>query len=156
MTSVSSLRCHVSTCFRIGSKFRCIRSTPTETQSIRENDFECLASTGVNAPGTMFANSDPSSSSQRAASLAVRGLTPACFVVRPLPQSQPKRLTRRDFLITHTKPKIVGHRTEPSDLLRSHVLANARASSLTPRRISFRSKAANPSCSPSLASAPRL
>jgi hypothetical protein len=29
------------------SKFRCIRSTPTEMQSIRENDFECLASTGV-------------------------------------------------------------------------------------------------------------
>ena len=38
----------------IGSKFRCIRSTPTETQSIRENDFECLASTGVNTPETMF------------------------------------------------------------------------------------------------------
>jgi len=32
-------------------KFRCIRSTPTEMQSMSENDFECLARTGVNAPG---------------------------------------------------------------------------------------------------------
>jgi hypothetical protein len=31
-------------------KVRCIRSTPTETQSISENDFECLASTGVKSP----------------------------------------------------------------------------------------------------------
>src|SRR5260370_6939483 len=29
VTSVNSLLCHASTCFRIGSKFRCIRSTPT-------------------------------------------------------------------------------------------------------------------------------
>jgi hypothetical protein len=36
-----------STYFRIGSKFRCIRSTPTEMQSMSENDFECFASTGV-------------------------------------------------------------------------------------------------------------
>jgi hypothetical protein len=43
---------HASTCFRIGSKFRCIRSTPTEMQSLSENDFECFASTGVNTPGT--------------------------------------------------------------------------------------------------------
>ena len=35
---------------RIGSKFRCIRSTPTERQSTSENDFECFASTGVNTP----------------------------------------------------------------------------------------------------------
>ena len=54
MTSVTSLLCQASTCLRIGSKFLCIRSTPTEIQSIRENDFECLASTGVNALGTMF------------------------------------------------------------------------------------------------------
>lgn len=39
-----------STCFRIGSKFRCIGSTSTAMQSISENDLECLASTGVNAP----------------------------------------------------------------------------------------------------------
>jgi FAD/FMN-containing dehydrogenase len=39
-----------STCFRMGSKFRCIRSTPTDMQSTSENDFECFASTGVNAP----------------------------------------------------------------------------------------------------------
>src|SRR5258708_32240413 len=48
------LICQASTCFRMGSKFRCIRSTPTEMQSTSENDFECLASTGVNTPGTMF------------------------------------------------------------------------------------------------------
>jgi hypothetical protein len=47
VTSARSLRCHASTCSRIGSKFRCMRSTPTEMQSVRENDFECLASTGV-------------------------------------------------------------------------------------------------------------
>src|SRR5437588_12057891 len=59
VTSVSSLRCHISTCFRIGSKFRCIRSTPTEMQSMSENDFGCFASTGVNTPETMFPSSDP-------------------------------------------------------------------------------------------------
>src|SRR5713101_3681637 len=46
VTSVSSLRCQASTCFRMGSKLRCIRSTPTEMQSMSENDFECFASTG--------------------------------------------------------------------------------------------------------------
>ena len=35
---------------RIGSKFRCMRSTPTEMQSMSENDFECFASTGVKKP----------------------------------------------------------------------------------------------------------
>src|SRR5215469_10421253 len=59
VTSVTSLRCHVSTWFRMGSKFRCMRSTPTETQSTSENDFECLASTGVNVPGTMSPDSGP-------------------------------------------------------------------------------------------------
>ena len=39
-----------STCFRMGSKLRCLRSTPTELQSMSENDFECFASTGVNTP----------------------------------------------------------------------------------------------------------
>jgi hypothetical protein len=39
-----------STRFRMGSKSLCIRSTPTEMQSMSENDFECLASTGVNTP----------------------------------------------------------------------------------------------------------
>src|SRR5260370_8192640 len=47
------LICQASTCFRMGSKFRCIRSTPTEMQSTSENDFECLASTGVNTLVTM-------------------------------------------------------------------------------------------------------
>jgi hypothetical protein len=50
VTSVNSLLCHASTCFRIGSKFRCIRSTPTEMQSMSENDFECFANTGVKVP----------------------------------------------------------------------------------------------------------
>src|SRR5580704_13119783 len=45
-----------STYFRIGSKFRFIRSTPTEMQSMSENDFECFASTGVKTPETMFPN----------------------------------------------------------------------------------------------------
>ena len=40
--------------FRIGLKLHCFRSTPTETQSIRENDFECLAKAGVYARGTTF------------------------------------------------------------------------------------------------------
>jgi hypothetical protein len=44
VTSVNSLLCPASTCFRIGSKFLCIRPTPTEMQSMSENDFECLAS----------------------------------------------------------------------------------------------------------------
>src|SRR5260370_41113865 len=47
VTSVNSLLCHASTCFRIGSKFRRMRSTPTEMQSMSENDSECFASTGV-------------------------------------------------------------------------------------------------------------
>ncbi len=46
----TSLPCQASTCFRMGSKFLCIRSTPTEMQSMRENDVECFASTGVKAP----------------------------------------------------------------------------------------------------------
>src|SRR5580700_7139143 len=57
VTSVNSLLCQVSTCFRICSKLRCIRSTPTEMQSMSENDFECFANTGVNTPETMFPSS---------------------------------------------------------------------------------------------------
>lgn len=54
VTSVNSLLCQASTCFRMGSKFRCIRSTPTEMQSISENDFECFASTGVKSPANVM------------------------------------------------------------------------------------------------------
>jgi hypothetical protein len=32
------------------SKLCCMRSTPTEVQSMNENDFECLAKTRVNTP----------------------------------------------------------------------------------------------------------
>src|SRR5216683_2177682 len=39
-----------STCFRIGSKFRCMRSTPTDRMSTRLRCLVCLASTGVNTP----------------------------------------------------------------------------------------------------------
>src|SRR5258708_1145037 len=53
VTSVSSLRCQASTCLRMGSKLRCIRSTPTEMQSMSENDFECFVSTGVKSPETI-------------------------------------------------------------------------------------------------------
>jgi len=49
------LRQNASICFRIGSKFLCIRSTPTAMQSIRENDFECFANTGVNTAVTQKA-----------------------------------------------------------------------------------------------------
>ena len=54
--NINILRCQDSTTLRIGSKFRCIRSTPTEMQSMSENDFECFASTGVKPPDTMFPN----------------------------------------------------------------------------------------------------
>ena len=47
LTPVNSLFYQASTCLRMGSKFRCIRSTPTAMQSMSENDFECSASTGV-------------------------------------------------------------------------------------------------------------
>jgi hypothetical protein len=50
VTSANLLLCHASTCFRIGSKVLCIRSTLTEIQSISEKDFECFASTGINSP----------------------------------------------------------------------------------------------------------
>jgi hypothetical protein len=42
-----SLLCQASTCFRIGSKLRCMRSTPTDMQSMSENDFECFGETPV-------------------------------------------------------------------------------------------------------------
>jgi len=54
VTSVNSFFCQPSTCLRIGSKFRCVRSTSTEMQLMSENDFECFASTGLNTLGTMF------------------------------------------------------------------------------------------------------
>src|SRR5437899_12555735 len=59
VTSVTSLLCQASTCFRIGSKFLCIRSTPTEMQSMSENDFECFESTGVNTRGTKLPRREP-------------------------------------------------------------------------------------------------
>src|SRR5258708_28421125 len=78
VTSVSSPRCEAFTCFRIGSKLRCMRSTPTEMQSMSENDFECFASTGVNMPKTMFPNSGPANirfpRSRLVASIAVRSV----------------------------------------------------------------------------------
>jgi hypothetical protein len=45
---------HASTCFRIGSKLRCVRSTPTEIESSKEGDLERFARTGVNTRETMF------------------------------------------------------------------------------------------------------
>src|SRR5216684_2042955 len=78
VTSVNSLLCQASTCLRIGSKFRCIRSTPTEMQSMSEKDFECFASTGVNAPVTMFPDSAPMSI-RFPRSRAPASLAPPCF-----------------------------------------------------------------------------
>ena len=40
----------VHTCRRIGSKFRWMRSTPTDSVSTRLKLLVCLARTGVNAP----------------------------------------------------------------------------------------------------------
>ncbi len=57
VTAVNSYFCNAPARFRIGSKLRCIRSTPTEMQSMSENVFECFASTGVNTPVTMFPDS---------------------------------------------------------------------------------------------------
>lgn len=50
LMSVSSVARHASIYFRIGSKLRCMRSTPIEMESTRANDFECLAKTGVKSP----------------------------------------------------------------------------------------------------------
>jgi hypothetical protein len=36
--------------FCIGLMFLCIRPTPSEMESMSENDFECFASTGVKSP----------------------------------------------------------------------------------------------------------
>jgi hypothetical protein len=61
--TVTSVNFTSLSCFcllSIDSKVRRMRSTPTEMQSMSENDFECFASTGVNTPGTML----PSSSSE--------------------------------------------------------------------------------------------
>ena len=59
VTSVSALFCQASTCRHMGSKFRCIRSMPIESESSSEKRFECFAKTGLNTPGTMFPDSDP-------------------------------------------------------------------------------------------------
>ena len=45
-----------STCVRIGSKLRCILPSPMSMASARTKCFECLASTGAYALGTMFPN----------------------------------------------------------------------------------------------------
>src|SRR5271169_61146 len=54
LSSVSWLLHLPSTCFRIGSKLRCILPSQMSMASARTKCFECLASTGVYAPGTMF------------------------------------------------------------------------------------------------------
>jgi hypothetical protein len=46
VTVLNSVWRQVSTCCRTDSKFRCIRSTPTEMASTSEKLFECLARTG--------------------------------------------------------------------------------------------------------------
>ncbi|SRR6266849_5909694 len=64
-----------------------IRSTPTETQSMSENDFECFASTGEKSPGTMFPDSGPVdirfSRYRLPASPALRASTSGLRVIRP-------------------------------------------------------------------------
>ena len=51
----------------IGSKFRCIRSTPTEMQSMSENDLECFASAGVNSPESLHAMCPKADAARRVA-----------------------------------------------------------------------------------------
>ena len=41
-------------------EFRCIRSTPTEMQSMSENDLECFARTGVKSPANAMLESSAS------------------------------------------------------------------------------------------------
>ncbi len=50
VTSVNSLLCQASTCFSHGLEIPLHSITPSEMQSMRENDFECFASTGVKTP----------------------------------------------------------------------------------------------------------
>src|SRR6266849_8623872 len=45
---------HASTCFLMQRNFEPMRSTPTERMSTRLRCLVCLASTGVNAPGSML------------------------------------------------------------------------------------------------------
>ena len=78
VTFLSSLLCHASTCFCMGSKLRCIRSTPTEMQSINENDFECLASTGVKSPANaMFKHTNTIATGHRQTHALVVGVAQA-------------------------------------------------------------------------------
>jgi hypothetical protein len=49
VTSVNSILSQAPTCFRIGSKVRCIQSKATEMQSMSENNFECFAIASVNS-----------------------------------------------------------------------------------------------------------
>ena len=80
-----------STCFRIGSKFRCIRSTPTEMQSMSENDFECLARTGVKS----LLNAKLSHVAAKRA-MVERGRSPAkAHIVRDLGESRRIRTEKR-------------------------------------------------------------
>ena len=58
-TSESSPLYHASTCLCMGSKFRCMRSIPSEMRSISENDFEYLASTGVTGPDNVSKSAIP-------------------------------------------------------------------------------------------------
>jgi hypothetical protein len=83
LTSVSSLFCQASTCFRIGSKLRCMRSTPArDATNERERSRGLVKKTGVNTPGTMFSYSGFVNISvpeaNFLASLALRAQLPAC------------------------------------------------------------------------------
>src|ERR1700677_765281 len=90
VTSVNSLRCHASTCLRMGSKFRCMRSTPTEMQSISENDFECLASTGVKSP----ANAMFEQTNTRYPQVIAKRMLLSCELRRPMEKRHPSASDR--------------------------------------------------------------
>ena len=98
--SVSSHLCQASTCFRIGSKFRCMRSTPTEMQSMRENDFEWFGQHRSEVPGECHVQSTRAGDTHR--SLPERP-TRTIFgrltrTVRPCP------LTRLQSHLRHPRP----------------------------------------------------
>src|SRR5260370_31164652 len=93
--SVSSLFCQSSTCFRIGSKFLCMRSTPTEIQSMSENDFECFASTGVKSPANaMFEHTNT-----RSPQLIAKRMLLSWELRSPMEEGNPS--SPAHFLTTH-------------------------------------------------------
>src|SRR5216684_552884 len=106
VSSGKRLPFHSSTCFLIGSKFRCMRSTPTERMSTRLRCFVCLASTGVNAPGTMLPSWNKSAGpSKRAATARLADCASAGVAGRGLPCLQ----LRSECCVASSSPSWLNH-----------------------------------------------